>query len=104
MMPGIPSLFGNAGIDDNQATRAREPNGASVRRHRMRLDSAKTGMPVRVRIHRGAHEIGGSCVEVESADGERLVLDIGAPLVTVEGEEPELPAVEGLIDADLALK
>jgi ribonuclease J len=59
---------------------------------------------VRVRIHRGAHEIGGSCVEVENASGERLVLDVGAPLVTVEGEEPELPAVEGFIEADPALK
>jgi ribonuclease J len=59
---------------------------------------------MRVRIHRGAHEIGGSCVEVESAGGERLVLDVGAPIVTVEGEEPELPAIEGLIESDPALK
>jgi ribonuclease J len=62
------------------------------------------GSDVRVRIHRGAHEIGGSCVEVENASGERLVLDVGAPLVTVEGEEPELPAVEGFIESDPALK
>ena len=59
---------------------------------------------MKVRIHRGAHEIGGSCVEVENAARERLVLDVGAPLVTIEGEEPELPAVEGFIDADPALK
>lgn len=31
---------------------------------------------MRVRIHRGAGEIGGSCVELESA-GARLVLDVG---------------------------
>ncbi|MEX0988966.1 MAG: MBL fold metallo-hydrolase [Actinomycetota bacterium] len=59
---------------------------------------------MKVRIHRGAHEIGGSCVEVESADGDRLVLDVGAPLVTVEGEEPTVPAVDGLIEEDPALK
>ena len=59
---------------------------------------------MRVRIHRGAHEIGGSCVELESAGGQRLVLDVGAPLVTVEGEEPDLPAVEGFLESDPALK
>lgn len=59
---------------------------------------------MRVRIHRGAHEIGGSCVEVENADGERLVLDVGAPLLTIEGKEPTIPAVKGLIEADSALQ
>jgi ribonuclease J len=59
---------------------------------------------MKVRIHRGAHEIGGSCVEVECADGDRLVLDVGAPLVTVEGEEPVVPAVGGLIEEDPSLK
>src|SRR3990170_4747067 len=59
---------------------------------------------MRVRIHRGAHEIGGSCVEVESASGDRLVLDVGAPLVTTEGEEPTIPPVPGLIEADPALQ
>lgn len=59
---------------------------------------------MRVRIHRGAHEIGGSCVEVENDSGERLVLDVGAPLVSVEGEEPVVPAVPGLLEADPALK
>jgi len=30
-------------------------------------------------IHRGTHEIGGTCVEIE-AQGKRIVLDIGLPL------------------------
>ena len=30
-------------------------------------------------IHRGAHQIGGTCIELES-QGKRLVLDIGVPL------------------------
>jgi hypothetical protein len=35
---------------------------------------------VRARIHRGSHEIGGSCVEVEASDGSRALLDLGRPL------------------------
>ena len=34
---------------------------------------------MRCRIHRGCHEIGGNCVEVE-VQGKRIVLDIGLPL------------------------
>ena len=48
-----------------------------------------------VRIHRGAHEIGGSCVEVE-ADGARLVLDLGRPLTAKRGEVIPLPEVASL--------
>jgi ribonuclease J len=59
---------------------------------------------VRVRIHRGAHEIGGSCVEVDTQAGERLVLDLGAPLSTLEGEEPSLPAVPGFLEEDSSLR
>lgn len=34
---------------------------------------------MRVCIHRGSKQIGGSCVEVESA-GQRLIVDLGLPL------------------------
>lgn len=34
---------------------------------------------MRITIHRGAHEIGGSCVELEH-DGRRIILDAGMPL------------------------
>ena len=34
---------------------------------------------MRVRIHRGARQIGGSAIEVE-ASGKRLLLDCGLPL------------------------
>ncbi|MFQ5700191.1 MAG: MBL fold metallo-hydrolase [Myxococcota bacterium] len=50
---------------------------------------------MRAKIHRGAHEIGGSCVEVE-AQGERLVLDIGKPITAGPDEDVPLPAVPGL--------
>jgi ribonuclease J len=50
-----------------------------------------------VRIHRGAHEIGGSCVEVEYC-GSRIVLDVGKPLWAGWDEVVPLPAVPGLAD------
>ena len=57
---------------------------------------------MRVRIHRGAHEIGGSCVEVE-ADGKRLILDVGRPLSAERGEIIPLPDVIGLVEPDPSL-
>jgi ribonuclease J len=37
---------------------------------------------MKLTIHRGTHEIGGSCVEVRSDDGDqRIVVDLGMPLV-----------------------
>ena len=48
---------------------------------------------MRARIHRGANEVGGSCVELERS-GARLVLDIGLPLdVAARDEQPVLPAI-----------
>ena len=55
--------------------------------------------PVRVRIHRGAHEVGGNCVEVEH-DGARLVLDLGWPLAVEHDADLPLPAVPGLATGD----
>ena len=57
---------------------------------------------MRARIHRGAHEIGGSCVELES-DGRRLVLDVGKPLSSGPREHVPLPAVPGLASGDPSL-
>ena len=57
---------------------------------------------MRVRIHRGAHEIGGSCVEVEAA-GARLVLDVGRPLNAERGAHVPLPEVAGFVEADPSL-
>jgi len=50
-------------------------------------------------IHRGAHEIGGSCVEVRAA-GKRILLDLGLPLDVEAGEEVPLPPVAGLVEPD----
>jgi ribonuclease J len=53
---------------------------------------------MRFRIHRGASEIGGNCIEVESGAG-RVLLDLGMPL---QGE-PTSPAVTGLTERDDSL-
>jgi ribonuclease J len=52
-------------------------------------------------IHRGAKEIGGSCVEIE-ANGQRLLLDLGLPL-DAELDETPLPDVPGLEKLDESL-
>jgi len=56
---------------------------------------------MQVCIHRGAREIGGSCVEIES-DGQRLLLDLGLPL-NAELNETPLPDVSGLESLDESL-
>jgi ribonuclease J len=54
---------------------------------------------LKVRVHRGCAEVGGTCVEVESA-GSRLVLDVGKPLSAGWGERVPLPEVPGLAAGD----
>jgi ribonuclease J len=54
---------------------------------------------LRVRIHRGAREVGGNCVEVEAADGSRIALDAGLPLATDVSPGP--PSFAGPLDAVL---
>ncbi len=36
-------------------------------------------------IHRGSHQIGGSCVELRADSGERILLDVGMPLAQPDG-------------------
>jgi ribonuclease J len=55
---------------------------------------------VKARIHRGAEEVGGSCVEVEATGGDRLVLDLGLPLEIGRDEKTPIPSVAGLRDGD----
>jgi ribonuclease J len=56
---------------------------------------------MRVKIHRGAVQVGGTCVELESR-GARILLDLGMPLDAEEGEVP-LPNVAGLAGGDPSL-
>ena len=48
---------------------------------------------MKVRIHRGAHEIGGSCVEIQ-ASGESILVDAGLPLDANAWEAPCPPSVD----------
>lgn len=57
----------------------------------------------RATIHRGAREIGGSCVELECGD-QRLVLDIGRPLDAGLDDDVPLPAISGLDGSDDSLR
>jgi hypothetical protein len=52
---------------------------------------------MKARIHRGATEVGGSCVELQAENGECLVLDLGLPL-EAEPAGVSLPPVAGLED------
>jgi ribonuclease J len=54
-------------------------------------------------IHRGARQIGGSCVELECR-GERLVLDLGRPLDAEPDDDVALPSISGLEGSDDSLR
>lgn len=55
---------------------------------------------MRCRIHRGCHEVGGNCIEIES-QGERIVLDIGLPLKNEN--TATVPDISGLTSPDDSL-
>ena len=58
---------------------------------------------MRVRIHRGTREIGGTCIEIE-AQGKRIALDVGLPLdASDEDHERLLPDVPGFREPDDSL-
>ncbi|MEK6802706.1 MAG: MBL fold metallo-hydrolase [Nitrospirota bacterium] len=56
---------------------------------------------MKVCIHRGTQEVGGTCIEVESA-GKRIVLDVGLPL-NAESSIRHLPKVRGFRTSDSSL-
>lgn len=53
-------------------------------------------------VHRGAREIGGTCIEVES-QGKRIVLDIGLPLDVADADAMDLHPVPGFDKPDCSL-
>ncbi len=57
---------------------------------------------MKICIHRGANQIGGSCVEIEFRNS-RIVLDVGLPLDSAYPEDVELPDVPGFLNQDLSL-
>lgn len=56
---------------------------------------------MRICIHRGTREIGGTCIEIE-ADGQRLALEVGLPL-EADDTESLLPSVPGFREPDESL-
>jgi ribonuclease J len=59
---------------------------------------------VRIRIHRGTQQIGGTCIELE-AQGRRIVLDLGLPLDQEDSPEllPPVAGFHGPVDSLLAV-
>jgi len=57
---------------------------------------------MKVCIHRGSKEIGGSCVEVIS-HGKRLIIDLGLPLDAEKNDKKYLPNIPGLDGNDDSL-
>jgi ribonuclease J len=53
-------------------------------------------------IHRGTREIGGTCIELES-EGARILLDLGLPLGAKDFASAPLPAIPGLVEPDPTL-
>lgn len=56
---------------------------------------------MKVIVHRGSHQIGGSCIEVSSGP-TRVILDAGLPLAPHGASAPVLPHVPGLFAANAA--
>ena len=58
---------------------------------------------MRICIHRGTREIGGTCIELE-AQGQRVVLDVGMPLGADAPGDVPLPPVRGFEAPDASLR
>ncbi len=51
---------------------------------------------MKVKIYRGTHEIGGTCVELTAGNGKKLWIDLGAPL---NSSNPDISYVKNRVDA-----
>lgn len=59
-------------------------------------------MIMKICIHRGSNQIGGSCVEIEH-EGQRIILDFGLPLDAESNDKSLLPTIKGLDGSDPSL-
>jgi len=66
------------------------------------LNGISWGLTMRICIHRGTREIGGTCVEVES-QGKRIVLDVGMPLDMPRPDQMQIHPVPGFEAPDPSL-
>ena len=53
-----------------------------------------------IRIHRGAHEIGGSCLEIEH-ENSRIVVDVGMPLYGRDGQKFDMDKYQSCVGPEL---
>ena len=51
---------------------------------------------MKIKVHRGTKEIGGTCLEITASNGKVLWIDLGAPLDT---KNPDISYAEGKVDA-----
>ena len=58
---------------------------------------------MKITIHRGTHEIGGSCVEIKNKD-TRIVIDIGMPIVTEGGKRFDIQNYKDLSGLEMVEK
>lgn len=83
-------------------SRKLRPNLTQVSRsHTADAQAAGFGR-MKVRIHRGTQEIGGTVIELE-ARGQRLLLDCGLPLLVDAENEAVVPAIPGFTAPDQTL-
>jgi len=71
-------------------------------RHLYHFEERLTGFIMQACIHRGAKEIGGSCVEV-IANGKHLIIDLGLPLDAEKNDVKYLPHISGFDGNDDSL-
>ena len=57
---------------------------------------------MKLRVHRGTRQTGGTCIELESA-GSRVLLDLGLPLNSPNVASAALPKVPGLQEPGASL-
>lgn len=53
-----------------------------------------------IKIHRGANEIGGSCIEIEH-ESSRIIVDIGMPLYDRDGQKFDMDKYKSHIGPEL---
>ncbi len=64
--------------------------------------SSEASSEVKICIHRGSNQIGGSCVEIE-CEGKRIIIDMGTPLDADEETQSLVPDIKGLKEGDSSI-
>jgi ribonuclease J len=57
---------------------------------------------IQLTVHRATHQIGGNCIEIGTADGHRIILDVGRPLDAPQGATGLLPKSLDVVPLSMA--